>query len=103
MHDGVGSNSVDHGQLRALITRIERLEEEKRDLAGDIKEVYAEAKAMGFDTKMMKKAVALRRIDENKRLEQEAILELYMNALGSLAETPLGRSALKRDFPQVAA
>jgi uncharacterized protein (UPF0335 family) len=70
------------GQLRSLIERIERLEEEKAALAGDIREVYAEAKASGFDTKAMRQIVRLRKLDQSERQEQEAMLDLYMHALG---------------------
>ena len=69
-------------QLRLLIERIERLEEEKASLSSDIKDVYAEAKANGFDTKILRKIVALRKRDHAERKEEEAILELYLEALG---------------------
>lgn len=68
-------------QLRSFIERIERLEEEKAALAADIREVYAEAKANGYDTKIMRKIVALRKLDKADYQEQEAILELYKEAL----------------------
>lgn len=78
----------DHGvardQLRAFIERIERLEEEKKTVADDIKDVYAEAKCTGFDTKILKRVIVLRRKDLNERLEEEAILETYLAALGML-------------------
>lgn len=70
------------GQLKALIERVERLEEEKKQLAEDIKDVYAEAKANGFDTKILRKIVSLRRQDANERREQEELLETYLRALG---------------------
>jgi len=70
--------------LRAFIERIERLEEEKMTIGDDIKDVYAEAKANGFDTKALRKIVAMRKQDQNERLEQEAVLETYMAALGML-------------------
>ncbi len=76
------SQTVAAGQLRALIERIERLEEEKRTLSEDIKDIYAEAKGTGFDTKAIKTIVALRRLDSAEREEAETILELYMAALG---------------------
>ncbi len=76
-------------QLHAFVERIERLEEEKKTIAEDIKDVYGEAKGMGFDTKILKKVVALRRKDEQERMEEEAILETYMIALGMLAEGKL--------------
>jgi uncharacterized protein (UPF0335 family) len=79
-------NSVDARHLRAFIERIERLEEEKRTIADDIKDVYGEAKATGYDTKAMRKIVSLRRQDKDKRREEEEILDLYLSALGMLAE-----------------
>lgn len=94
---GVGDNSIAKDQLRAFVERIERLEEEKRAIAEDIKEVYAEAKGNGFDTKTMRKVVALRKMDAAERQEQEAILDLYLEALGMLAGTPLGQAAVARD------
>ena len=69
-------------QLRSLIERIERLEEEKKALSSDITEVYAEAKANGFDPKVMKEVVRLRRLDKADRQEGEAMLDLYLSALG---------------------
>ena len=69
-------------QLRSVIERIERLEEEKAAIANDIKEVYAEAKANGFDTKILRKVVSLRKQDKAERQEQEALLDLYLGALG---------------------
>lgn len=77
-----GHNSIDSPQLRAFIERIERLEEEKRATAEDIKDVYAEAKGTGFDAKIMRKIVSLRRQDSHKRKEEEEILDMYMSALG---------------------
>lgn len=69
-------------QLRTTIERIERLEEEKANISGDIREVYGEAKSNGFDTKALRKIVALRKKDIHERQEEDAILETYMNALG---------------------
>lgn len=69
-------------QLKAYMERIERLEEEKAAMAADIKEVFAEAKANGFDVKIMRQVLKLRKMDSNDRAEQEALLDLYMNALG---------------------
>ena len=76
------SQTVAAGQLRALIERIEHLEEEKKTIADDIKEVYAEAKGTGFDAKTMRKIVALRKMDKGARQEAEALLETYKAALG---------------------
>lgn len=84
----VNSDSVAQDQLRAFIERIERLEEEKQTIADDIKEVYAEAKGNGFDTKVLRQIVRIRKQDQNERMEQEALLELYMSALGMAAAPP---------------
>lgn len=78
-------DSVDNGQLRAFIERIERMEEEKSAISADIKEIYAEAKGNGYDTKILRRVVNIRKQDANERMEQEAILELYMSALGMIA------------------
>ena len=75
-------------RLRQLVDRIERLEEEKKTIAEDIKEVYAEAKALGFDTKVLRKVIAMRRKDPQEREEEEAMLALYMQALGMLPDVP---------------
>lgn len=69
-------------RLRSYIERIERLEEEKAALAEDIKEVYAEAKGSGFDAKIMRKLISLRKMDSDKRQEEEALLETYKAAIG---------------------
>ena len=69
-------------QLKSVIERVERLEEEKEALAADIREVYSEAKANGFDTKIIRQVVRLRKLDRADRQEQEAILDLYLSALG---------------------
>ena len=95
----IGHNSgagVAKDQLKAFIDRIEKLEDEKQAIADDIKDIYAEAKSTGFDAKMMRKVVSIRKQDATKRAEQEAILETYMNALGMLSDTPLGQAALQR-------
>jgi uncharacterized protein (UPF0335 family) len=69
-------------QLRAIVTRIERLEEEKAALAADLREVYAEAQGNGFDVKALKSVIRIRKQDENKRREAEAVLTTYLHALG---------------------
>jgi uncharacterized protein (UPF0335 family) len=74
------------GQLRAFVERIERLEEEKKALAGDIKEVYAEAKGNGFDTKILRKVISIRKMEEAERQEQESLLDLYLAALGMVPQ-----------------
>jgi uncharacterized protein (UPF0335 family) len=77
-----GSEQVNAGHLKAFIERIERLEEEKKALADDIKDVYGEAKANGFDVKIIRKIVSIRKQDREKRIEEETILDLYLAALG---------------------
>ena len=69
-------------RLRLLIERIERLEEEKKGIADDIRDVYSEAKAVGYDTKIMRQIIRLRKMDANDRSEQEMILDTYKAALG---------------------
>ena len=76
------SQTVAAGQLRAFIERIERLEEEKKTIADDIKEVFAEMKGTGFDTKAVRAILRLRKQDQAERQEAEAILDLYKAALG---------------------
>jgi uncharacterized protein (UPF0335 family) len=71
-------------RLKSLIERIERLEEERRALGADIKEVYAEAKGTGFDTKIMRQVIRLRRMDKDDLDEQETLLDVYRRALGML-------------------
>ncbi|MDE1173723.1 MAG: DUF2312 domain-containing protein [Parvibaculaceae bacterium] len=85
MADGSGANlpgGIAADQLRSVIERIERLEEEKAAIANDIKEVYAEAKGNGYDTKILRQIVRIRKQDKAERQEQEAILEVYLSALG---------------------
>jgi uncharacterized protein (UPF0335 family) len=72
------------GKLKSLIERIERLEEDKAAVAADLKEVYAEAKGEGFDVKIMRKVVRMRKQDTAKRQEEEALIELYVQAIGGL-------------------
>lgn len=81
---GNNAHTVAADQLRAFIERIERLETEKQAIADDIKEVFAEAKGSGFDTKVMRAIIKIRKQDRNERAEQEAILDLYLHALGML-------------------
>ncbi|WP_099866147.1 DUF2312 domain-containing protein [Pararhizobium haloflavum] len=76
------TNGVARDQLRAFVERIERLDEERKTIVDDIKDVYAEAKGTGFDTKALRKVIALRKLDPVERAEQEAILDTYLHALG---------------------
>ncbi len=78
-----GSEEINSGHLRAFIERIERLNEEKKALSEDIKEVYAEAKGNGFDPKIIRKIISIRSQDQEKRIEEETLVDLYMAALGA--------------------
>lgn len=75
-------DSVAQDQLKAFVERIERMEEEKAAIASDIRDIYAEAKGNGFDTKVLRQVVKIRKQDHSERMEMEAILELYLQALG---------------------
>jgi uncharacterized protein (UPF0335 family) len=77
-------NATAQGKLKSLIERIERLEEDKAAVANDLKEVYAEAKGEGFDVKIVRKVVRLRKQDTAKRQEEEALIDLYISAIGGL-------------------
>lgn len=90
--------SINNNQLASIIDRIEALEADKAGIADDIKEIYAEAKGNGFDPKIIRKVVALRRVDRDKRAWEQALIETYMAALGQLADTPLGKAALQKEF-----
>jgi uncharacterized protein (UPF0335 family) len=81
-HSEFDTSSVAADELKQFIERIERLEEEKAGIAGDIKEVFAELKGRGFDSKAVRSILRIRKQDHSERQEQEAILELYMQALG---------------------
>ncbi len=78
------NGGVAAGQLRSFVERIERLEEEKKGISDDIRDVFAEAKGNGFDTKIMRQVIRLRKQEPNERQEAEAILDLYMHALGMI-------------------
>ena len=78
--------TVGRDQLRSIIERIERLEEEKKTIADDIKDVYAEAKGNGFDTKILRKVISLRKQDANERAEAEMTLDTYLHALGMIED-----------------
>jgi len=72
------------GKLKSLIERIERLEEDRKAVTADLREVYAEAKGEGFDAKIMRKVIKLRGLDSAKRAEEEALIDLYIAAIGGL-------------------
>ena len=72
------------GQLKAIVERIERLEEDKAAVMADLKEVYSEAKGNGYDVKVLRKVIRIRKQDRAKRMEEEAVLDLYLNAIGEI-------------------
>lgn len=76
---------LDNNQLKSIVERIERLNEEKKTIADDIKEVFAEAKGSGYDVKVLRMVIRLRSRDLDERKEEEAILDLYMQAVGEIA------------------
>jgi uncharacterized protein (UPF0335 family) len=80
-------------RLKSFIERIERLEEEKKALAEDIKEVFAEAKGSGFDTRIMRQIIRLRRMDKDDLDEQETLLDVYKRALGMIPDLPAAAAA----------
>lgn len=86
-----------NGQLQSFVERIEKLEYDKSEIAGWIKDVYAEAKSTGFDVKVLRKVVALRKKSRAEIAEEQALIDTYLAALGDLADTPLGQAAMKRD------
>jgi uncharacterized protein (UPF0335 family) len=77
-------NATAQGRLKSFIERIDRLEEDKAAVTGDLKAVYDEAKGQGFDAKILRKVVRLRKQDRAKRQEEEALIDLYMSAIGGL-------------------
>lgn len=83
-HNSEATHQVAKDQLRSIIERIERLEEEKKGISDDIRDIYAESKGNGYDVKALRTIVRLRKQDPNERAEAEAILENYMHALGML-------------------
>ena len=82
-------------RLMSIVERIEKLEDERKLLQADIKDIYTEAKSAGFDTKVLRMVIANRKKDQAELEEQQALLETYMRALGQLADTPLGQAALE--------
>jgi len=85
-----------NNQLNSIVQRIEKLEDERDELRLSIKDIYTEAKSLGFDVKVLKKVVAMRKQDTEKRQYEQAMIDSYMAALGMLADTPLGRASIER-------
>jgi len=101
MPDGTGNLAREH--LRAFIERIERLEEEKATLMEDICEIYAEAKGTGFDPKIMRQVVRIRKIEPDQRQEQEYVLDTYLSALGMLERSDADKAGSADVAEQIAA
>ncbi len=93
---GTGTGGVSADRLRSIVERIERLEDERKALASDIKDVYTEAKSGGFDPKVIRLLLAERRRTASEVDEEQALLEVYKRALGMLADLPLGQAAMER-------
>jgi uncharacterized protein (UPF0335 family) len=95
MTDAIGNNT--QAQLKSIIERIENLVVEKKAIQDDIKDIFAEAKGNGFDVKVLREIVRMRKQDKTERESHEAIVETYMKSLGMLADLPLGKAAMVRD------
>ena len=91
------SDNIAADQLRLFIERIERLEEEKKGISDDIRDVFAEAKGNGFDTKVMRQVIRLRKKEPAERQEEEAILDLYLHALGMAPAADQSRAEQSRE------
>jgi uncharacterized protein (UPF0335 family) len=87
---------MNNNQLKSIIERIERLEAEKAGIASDVKDIYIEAKSNGYDPKIIRKVIALRKKDAADAREEQELIATYMSALGMLADTPLGQAAVAR-------
>lgn len=85
-----------NNQLNSIVQRIEKLEDERDELRLSIKDIYTEAKSLGFDVKVLKKVISMRKQDTEKRQYEQAMIDNYMAALGMLADTPLGRASIER-------
>lgn len=92
----IKTGGVAADRLRSIVERIERLEEERKALGSDIKDIYAEAKSAGFDVKVLRQLIRIRKQEPAEVEELESLLDVYRHALGMLADTPLGTAALKR-------
>ena len=90
----IGGNSA--AQIQSIVDRVERLEDDKKAIASDIKDIYAEAKGNGFDVPALRAIVKIRREDSEKRKARESLIETYMHALGMLSDLPLGQAAIEQ-------
>ena len=87
---------MNNNQLQSIIDRIEKLEDDRALLAADIKEIFTEAKSNGFDVKIIRKVLAIRKKDAEQRDIEQTLIDTYMAALGMLSDTPLGQAAISR-------
>ena len=87
-----------NNQIKSIVDRIERLEEEKKGISDDIREIFAEAKNNGYDIPALREILRIRKMEADKRAERESIMEIYMQALGMLADLPLGQAAVEREL-----
>jgi uncharacterized protein (UPF0335 family) len=87
---------MNNNQLQSIIDRIEKLEDDRALLAADIKEIFTEAKSNGFDVKIIRKVLAIRKKDAEQRDIEQTLIDTYMTALGMLSDTPLGQAAISR-------
>jgi uncharacterized protein (UPF0335 family) len=88
---------MNNNQLQSIIDRIEKLEDDRALLAADIKEIFTEAKSNGFDVKIIRKVLAIRKKDAEERDIEQTLIDTYMAALGMLSDTPLGQAAIARE------
>jgi uncharacterized protein (UPF0335 family) len=95
-HNSEAAHTFAKDQLKSIVDRVERLEEEKAATASDIRDIYAEAKGNGYDVKAIRAIVRMRKQDADARREHEHIVDTYMLALGMLSDTPLGAAAIER-------
>jgi uncharacterized protein (UPF0335 family) len=93
---GHNSSGIAADRLWSIVCRVERLDEEKKALSADIKEIYQEAKSAGFDCSVIRKLIRERKMDAADLEEQETLLDVYRRALGPYADTPLGQAAIER-------
>ena len=89
---------MENAKLKSYVERIERLEEDRAALATDVKDIFTEAKATGFDVAALKKIIAIRKKGQDKHKEEQEMIALYMQELGMLADTPLGRAAIEAEI-----
>ncbi len=94
----IGHNTIAADQLKSIIARVEKLEAEKADIAADIRDVFAEAKGNGFDVKTIKAIIKRRAKDAQQVEQEESMMDVYLHALGMLADTPLGKAAIEKQF-----